>query len=312
MSDLARRFQVRRLTRSARERMAEDLRRAGLRVSPPVQQAQRTETLRVTLDAPAPSPSGATPAGRRLRRRWIAGAVALVALIVAVALSGGDDHAGTRGQAARSATATPAPTATRDPAQIARRRAKSLARHGRYLAALAALGDEDHALARRLRRRGAHMLLVRARRELARSHEDSARAFAHRAQRLGAAGAAAAVIRTADEHSAAERAAARERRRLAAIARDQRTCSASEKAAVDGGASAPPGCDAYAARVAASRSQESACDPNYAGACLDPNASDYDCAGGSGDGPKYTGTVRVVGDDHFGLDADGDGTGCDT
>jgi hypothetical protein len=54
------------------------------------------------------------------------------------------------------------------------------------------------------------------------------------------------------------------------------------------------------------------CDPNYAGQCLDPNAYDYDCGGGSGDGPKYVyGTVRVVGYDHFGLDRDGDGYGCE-
>jgi hypothetical protein len=54
------------------------------------------------------------------------------------------------------------------------------------------------------------------------------------------------------------------------------------------------------------------CDSNYKGACLDPNASDYDCAGGSGDGPKYVqGPVTVVGDDHYGLDADGDGVGCE-
>jgi glucodextranase-like protein len=53
------------------------------------------------------------------------------------------------------------------------------------------------------------------------------------------------------------------------------------------------------------------CDPNYAGACLDPNASDYDCLGGSGDGPKYTGPVRVVGDDHYDLDRDGDGYACE-
>jgi len=52
------------------------------------------------------------------------------------------------------------------------------------------------------------------------------------------------------------------------------------------------------------------CDPNYSG-CLDPNASDYDCAGGSGDGPLYTGTVEVLGVDHYGLDDDGDGIGCD-
>ena len=53
------------------------------------------------------------------------------------------------------------------------------------------------------------------------------------------------------------------------------------------------------------------CDPNYKGACLDPNASDYDCSGGSGNGPKYTGRVEVVGSDPFGLDADGDGVGCE-
>jgi hypothetical protein len=55
----------------------------------------------------------------------------------------------------------------------------------------------------------------------------------------------------------------------------------------------------------------SKCDSSYEGACLDPNASDYDCAGGSGNGPKYTGPVRVVGPDHYGLDADGDGYACE-
>jgi len=52
------------------------------------------------------------------------------------------------------------------------------------------------------------------------------------------------------------------------------------------------------------------CNPNYSG-CLDPYASDYDCAGGSGDGPLYTGTVEVIGYDEYGLDDDGDGIGCD-
>ncbi len=54
------------------------------------------------------------------------------------------------------------------------------------------------------------------------------------------------------------------------------------------------------------------CDSNYDGHCLDPNVYDYDCAGGSGDGPKYVyGTVRVVGSDHYGPDRDGDGIGCE-
>jgi hypothetical protein len=56
---------------------------------------------------------------------------------------------------------------------------------------------------------------------------------------------------------------------------------------------------------------EPTCDPNYAGACLDPTSSDYDCAGGSGNGPDYTGAVAVVGSDPYGLDADGDGYACE-
>jgi hypothetical protein len=53
------------------------------------------------------------------------------------------------------------------------------------------------------------------------------------------------------------------------------------------------------------------CHPSYRGRCLKRNASDYDCKGGSGNGPYYTGRVRVVGPDVFRLDADGDGIGCE-
>jgi hypothetical protein len=55
----------------------------------------------------------------------------------------------------------------------------------------------------------------------------------------------------------------------------------------------------------------SACHPSY-DPCLNPNASDYDCEGGSGDGPEYTGYVTVSGSDDYGLDSDGDGTGCES
>lgn len=55
------------------------------------------------------------------------------------------------------------------------------------------------------------------------------------------------------------------------------------------------------------------CDPAYKGVCLRPDVSDYDCAGGSGDGPYYVqGPFRVVGYDHYRLDADGDGIGCES
>jgi hypothetical protein len=53
------------------------------------------------------------------------------------------------------------------------------------------------------------------------------------------------------------------------------------------------------------------CHPSYEGACLDPSASDYDCEGGTGDGPKYTGYVEVIGADEYGLDRDGDGAACE-
>jgi endonuclease YncB( thermonuclease family) len=55
----------------------------------------------------------------------------------------------------------------------------------------------------------------------------------------------------------------------------------------------------------------STCHPSYEGACLDPGVSDYDCAGGDGNGPGYTGPVTVVGPDEYGLDSNQDGAGCE-
>lgn len=56
---------------------------------------------------------------------------------------------------------------------------------------------------------------------------------------------------------------------------------------------------------------EGGCHPNYAGACV-PFASDVDCAGGSGDGPAYVeGPVRVIGEDVYDLDRNGNGIGCE-
>jgi hypothetical protein len=45
--------------------------------------------------------------------------------------------------------------------------------------------------------------------------------------------------------------------------------------------------------------------------CLTPGP-DVDCAGGSGNGPRYVnGPVQVNGSDPYGLDSDGDGVGCE-
>lgn len=64
------------------------------------------------------------------------------------------------------------------------------------------------------------------------------------------------------------------------------------------------------APTAAPASSSAGCTPGYS-PCLPP-ASDYDCAGGSGDGPKYTGYVTVTGSDPYDLDSDGDGVGCES
>lgn len=55
--------------------------------------------------------------------------------------------------------------------------------------------------------------------------------------------------------------------------------------------------------------RSSNCTPGYS-PCLPP-AYDYDCKDGTGDGPEYTGRVRVTGPDGYDLDRDGDGVGCD-
>jgi hypothetical protein len=48
------------------------------------------------------------------------------------------------------------------------------------------------------------------------------------------------------------------------------------------------------------------CDPSYPDVCLNPNAEDYDRAGGSGNGPLYVeGPISVSPPDPSGLDADG-------
>jgi hypothetical protein len=105
--------------------------------------------------------------------------------------------------------------------------------------------------------------------------------------------------RRAEAAARRERARVRRARAAARRERERQRQLAAEAAAAEAQAEA----DAQAA--------EPSCHPSY-DPCLDPNASDYDCAGGSGDGPEYTGFVTVTGPDDYGLDSDGDGTGCES
>ncbi|HEX8519819.1 MAG TPA: hypothetical protein VF667_09525 [Pseudonocardia sp.] len=76
-----------------------------------------------------------------------------------------------------------------------------------------------------------------------------------------------------------------------------------------------PAADPPPSRRAAERAQPpeaggSGCNANYS-PCV-PVASDVDCAGGSGNGPKYVrGPVSVIGSDEYGLDNDHDGIACE-
>ncbi|HJQ04353.1 MAG TPA: PASTA domain-containing protein, partial [Nocardioides sp.] len=64
------------------------------------------------------------------------------------------------------------------------------------------------------------------------------------------------------------------------------------------------------AHVRAPALVQTSCTPGYS-PCLPP-ASDYDCGGGSGNGPEYVDqTVTVTGSDPYELDSDGDGYGCE-
>jgi hypothetical protein len=77
-------------------------------------------------------------------------------------------------------------------------------------------------------------------------------------------------------------------------------------------AKAPPPAPTTPPPPATTPPPPSNCDPAYPGVCLHDGIGDYDCAGGSGNGPNYVqGPIRVLPPDPFGLDADGDGWGCE-
>jgi hypothetical protein len=80
-----------------------------------------------------------------------------------------------------------------------------------------------------------------------------------------------------------------------------------------GGTSARPGRTVLlvvAKPAPTSSGGSSDCTPGYS-PCIPPGP-DVDCAGGSGDGPRYvSGPISVTGSDPYGLDGDNDGVGCE-
>jgi hypothetical protein len=246
------------------------------------------------------------------RRRWfiITAAILLLLFIVGSLAEDPEQSDEPQGEATPAVTSTPAP----DPAREARAQAAEYVGQGRYFAAVAVLEDADLADdASRVRRRGARALYRQARRALRAGRYTRARRVAVIARRLRRTAAISTLISAANAEIAQARAEALERRRLARIARDESTCTTSEKSTVQAGAGVPAGCTEYAAELQARRDQEAqeareqqeeaaSCAPGYS-PCLPPYPPDIDCA----DTP---GEVTVSGSDPHGLDADNDGVAC--
>lgn len=122
----------------------------------------------------------------------------------------------------------------------------------------------------------------------------------------------AAESRAAASSSSAKAAAAKAAKAAAAkAAAEKAAADKASAAAASAKASAAQAAQASAARQAQASSQAApVCTPGYS-PCIPPGP-DVDCAGGSGNGPRYVqGPVTVTGSDPYGLDSDHDGIGCE-
>ncbi len=231
--------------------------------------------------------------GRRFLRlpQWGQYLVAFgVLVLITAAIAPGQDNDEDAAGAASATTTATVTTATQPSPTIADAQAAIGANHYAQAVSIGAqLGREDL-----VRRRIANQIARRATAAVRAGDRARASSLLRQAGRYPATHAltqARATYRAANARAAARaaatRAAAEQRRRVAA---ERKAAEEEATAATDSGGN---------------------CDPNYEGACLDPNSPDYDCQGGSGNGPDYTGPVRVVGTDRFDLDRDGDGAACE-
>ena len=108
-----------------------------------------------------------------------------------------------------------------------------------------------------------------------------------------------AVMETADPNFQSDAAAELVKRGL--TAEECRSRVAMETAAIVG-----------IAAVATGVAVVAACQNGCGGAGYSPQYDDVDCAGGRGNGPRWQyGQIQVGSYDPYGLDADGDGVGCE-
>ena len=328
VDELLAEFGVSRLTDASRDRLTEALDQAGVICEPPIRLMSRGGRLKLTprqpvrLAAPARPPAAQPPRAADERpwyerkRAWAAAAVLLVLLIGT--LGGQSNERATDDAQTAEGTSTATPSAAEARAAVIAR-AESRLDAGRYSAALNAVrGLDEPPVVRRYRKRIAQRILREVRSDLRSQSYRAAIRGAELSRRFMRTATATRLVSSAEDGIEERQAAIR-------LARDRRTCDSAEKDLVRYSSVISAGCSGYADQLAeeaaraAARAERAAadaapdCHPDYAGACLDPEASDYDCAGGEGDGPKYTGQVTVTGSDPYELNADpeNDDLGCE-
>lgn len=304
-------FGIARFTDASRDRIAEAIEVSRLTAEPSIHAAKRgdliTFTSRDRVQAAAPmrsQPPPVQPVQPRAagpKRPWykrpvgIAAICLLLLFLLVGALSDPETDADSQRVAAtQTPTPTPTPTATPVSREDAIAEADEAVNQDHYMAAIAAVeavDDDDDSLVGRYNRKIARRILWRARRALRSGSNTRAIRLAAESRNFHTFADARAVTGTANDRLAAARARKRERARLARIARDNATCSSSEKSTVRYGGGTPAGCSQYAIDLADRRARRAA-----EKAAL---ADDYGDDGSSG---NWCGASK---------DGDGDGIWCE-
>ena len=306
-------FEITRFTEASRDRMAAALEAARVTAEPSIHLAKRGDVITFTTRervqaavAPRPLATEREPATKRpwYKRPVGIAAICLLLLFVLVGALAPDPEAEPAKQAA--ATETPTPTPTPSPTPVSREAAVALAEqaleeddYAAVLAAAASFDDDDSALVGHYKRKIAGKILASARRDLRRGDYGLAITNAKKSRRYRRTTQASRIVGDAKTELAVQRERKRERERLARIARDNRTCTSSEKGTVRYGGGTPAGCNDYAIALANRRADRAAEEAAAAAPVTDDSSSD---SGSSGDGGNWCGATR---------DGDGDGIWCE-
>jgi len=300
-------FGITRFTAASRDRIAEALQAARVTAEPSIHDAQRGDLVTFTTRervrvASAATPRQSRPAGQPkppwYKRPLGIAAIAVVVLFILVGgLAPDPERTEADQQAAAAATATPTPTPTATPVsrEAAVAEAEDALKDADYAAVLVAAAsfeDDDNALVGHYKRKIARKILRAARRDIRSGNYARAATSAKRSRRYRNTTNASRIIRTANARLAFERARKREQARLARIARDNRTCTSSEKSTVRYGGGTPAGCSDFAIDLADRQAGRAAEEAAAAAPPVDDYGDSSDDSSSSGGTGNWCGATR--------------------